>query len=77
MHELGIVQEVVEIVSEKSGGASVTRLVLEIGRLTAVLPDAIRFCFELATEDTPLAGARLEIVETAGDELRIREMEVL
>jgi hydrogenase nickel incorporation protein HypA/HybF len=66
MHELGIVQEVVDIVAARSGNAPVRRLVLEIGKLSTVLPDAVRFCFDVATEGTPLAGAMLEIVEVPG-----------
>ena len=66
MHELGIVQQVVEIVAEASGGARVRRIVLEIGKLSTVLPDAVRFCFDLATEDTVAEGAELEIIETPG-----------
>ena len=109
MHELGIVEDVIERVCESSRGARVTRVVLEIGRLTAVLPDAVRFCFELAAEGTLAEGARLDIIETpgrarcracgaelaldrpfgrcacggtdlewlAGEELRIKEMEVV
>lgn len=66
MHELGIVQQVVEICAEASGGARVRRIVLEIGRLTAVLPDAMRFCFDAATEGTVAEGAELEIIEVPG-----------
>jgi hydrogenase nickel incorporation protein HypA/HybF len=76
MHELGIVQEMIEIVSTKSGGAKVKRIVLEIGKNTCVLPDAIRFAFHLASEETVADGATLEIVETSGEELRLKEMEV-
>ena len=66
MHELGIAQEIVAIVSEQSKGARVTRVVLEIGKLSAVLPDAIRFCFDLCSEGTVVEGAHLEILETPG-----------
>ena len=66
MHELGIVQQVIEIVSEASRGRKVCRVVLEIGRLSAVMPDAVRFCFDLAAEGTAAEGATLEIVETPG-----------
>ena len=66
MHELGIAQEVVRIVEEQAAGARVTSVVLEIGRLAAVLPDAVRFCFDLCVEGTVLEGARLVIVETPG-----------
>ena len=66
MHELGIVQQVLEIAAERSGGAKVTRLVLEIGRLSMVMPDAVRFAWDVATPDTVAEGARLEIIETPG-----------
>jgi hydrogenase nickel incorporation protein HypA/HybF len=66
MHELGIAQEVVAIVSEHAGGARVRRVVLQIGKLSAVLPDAVRFCFDLCAEGTAAEGALLEIIETPG-----------
>ena len=55
MHELGIAQEVVALVTERAGGARVTRVVLEIGKLAAVLPDAVRFCIDLCGEGTSMA----------------------
>jgi len=66
MHELGIAQEIVEIVCAQAGGARVKRIVLQIGKLSAVLPEAVRFCFDLCTEGTIAEGAELEIVEPAG-----------
>jgi hydrogenase nickel incorporation protein HypA/HybF len=66
MHELGIAQEIVQTVAEAAGSGRVTRIVLEIGVLSLVLPDALRFCFDLAAAETPLAGAELAIVETQG-----------
>ena len=66
MHELGVTQEIVAIVCEHARGAKVLRVVVEIGKLSAVLPDAVRFCFDLCAEGTPLEGATLEIVETPG-----------
>lgn len=66
MHELGIAQEVVRIASEGCGGARVKRLVLEVGKLSTVLPDALRFCFDLAAQETLLEGAALDIVEVPG-----------
>jgi hydrogenase nickel incorporation protein HypA/HybF len=65
MHELGIAQEVVAIVSEHARGR-VTRVVLEIGKLSAILPDAIQFCFDLCTEGTVVEGAELQIIEVPG-----------
>ena len=66
MHELGIAMQVVDALAERAGGARVTKVVLEVGMLAAVLPDSLRFCFELATEGTVVEGAELEIIERPG-----------
>jgi hydrogenase nickel incorporation protein HypA/HybF len=66
MHELGITHEIVEIACGHARGAKVKRIVLQIGKLSAVLPDAVRFCFDLCVEGTAAEGAELEIVEPAG-----------
>ncbi len=108
MHELSITRNVVAICAEQARG-KVTRVTLEIGKLSAVLPEAVRFCFDVCAKGTPIEGARLEIIETqgrgrcrtcggevlltqlfgrcacgsvdleliGGDELRIKEMEVV
>lgn len=49
---------------------------LDIGRQAGVLPDALRFCFDVCSRGTSVEGARLEIRETAGDELRLSEVEI-
>lgn len=67
MHEMSIVVGVVDAAVEHAGGGRVTRLVLEIGKLSTVLPDAVRFCFDLATEGTDVEGATLEILEVPGE----------
>ena len=66
MHELSIAKGIVEICAERAGDARVTRVRLEIGQLSAVMPDAVRFCFDVCARDTVLEGAELEIIETAG-----------
>lgn len=66
MHELGITRNIVEIVSERAGDAKVNRVLLEIGQLSMVVPDAIRFCFDVVSKDTVLEGAELQIKEIAG-----------
>jgi hydrogenase nickel incorporation protein HypA/HybF len=67
VHELAIVEGVVDAVAERLPGAQVTCVRLEIGALSGVVADSVRFCFELATEGTYLQGARLEITEPAGE----------
>lgn len=66
MHELGITQDIVAIVAEKAGERKVRSVTLEIGKLSAIMPDAIRFCFDLCAEGTVLEGAQLEIHEIDG-----------
>jgi hydrogenase nickel incorporation protein HypA/HybF len=77
MHELGLALEIVDIVTRRAAGAKVRRVVVEVGALAAVLPDALAFSFQLASDGTSAAGAELSIVELSGDELRVREMEVV
>ncbi len=63
MHELAITEGVVNAVTERLPDAKVTNVRLEIGALSGVVADSVRFCFDLVTEGTNLAGASLEIVE--------------
>ena len=61
MHELAVLQSIVDTVSEHARGGVVTRLSLGIGLLSGVSPHALQFCFELATRGTALAGAELVV----------------
>jgi hydrogenase nickel incorporation protein HypA/HybF len=65
MHELAIAESIVEAVGERLAGARVTRVVVEVGALACVEPDAIRFCFAACARGTVVDGAALEIVEIA------------
>jgi hydrogenase nickel incorporation protein HypA/HybF len=66
VHELAISEAIVSEVCERVGACSVVRVVVEIGQLSAVVPDAVRFCFDLAARGTMLEGAALEILEIPG-----------
>lgn len=66
MHEMAITQSVVNAIVEKLGDATVTGVTLEIGRLSGVVPDSVRFCFDVLCAGTTLDGARLDIDEPAG-----------
>jgi hydrogenase nickel incorporation protein HypA/HybF len=76
MHELGITRNVVAICAERAQGAQVLRVKLEIGKRAGVMADSVRFCFDICAKGTPVEGAMLEIVEPAGEELKVKEMEV-
>jgi hydrogenase nickel incorporation protein HypA/HybF len=66
VHELSITQSVVDAVTERTGDQRVVSVRLEVGRLSGIEPDSVRFCFELVTSQTMLEGARLDIVEPPG-----------
>ena len=67
MHEMGIAMQIIEIASasipQDAAGVRVERVNLKIGKLAAVVPESLRFCFEIASRETPLDGARLHIDE--------------
>ena len=67
MHELSITQNLVASIEEHVQGQRVKRVTLEVGKLSGVMADAIRFCFEACTENTLLARVRLEILEPEGE----------
>lgn len=66
MHELGVTRNIVAIVSEQAGEKQVSRVLLEIGKLSAIMPEAIRFCFDVCCKDTQLENATLQINEVPG-----------
>ena len=66
MHELSIATAVIDEVAkhvDAAGGGRVLSITLRIGRLSCVQEGALRFCFDLASADTKLSGARLEIID--------------
>ena len=67
MHEMGIALQIIEIATDSippdAGDVQVEKVNLKIGKLAAVVPDSLRFCFDVAIKDTPLDGAKLVIQE--------------
>ena len=66
MHEFGITTRIVAIVTKAAHGRRIETVTLEVGALAGVMGDAITFCFDALTQETALAGVRLEIVEIPG-----------
>ncbi|HUN67626.1 MAG TPA: hydrogenase maturation nickel metallochaperone HypA [Burkholderiales bacterium] len=78
MHELTLAENVLQIVEEAARRESLRRVHavrLEIGQISSVEPEAMRFCFDAVARDSVADGARLEIVTTAGTEMRVIELE--
>lgn len=62
MHEMSLAQSMIEIIEEEMQRhqARVLRSVrLNIGRMSAIVPESLSFCFEIITRKTKLEGARL------------------
>ena len=70
MHELSLMQSVVEIVDAAARAQGFTRVLevrLEVGRLAGVDAEALRFCFDVATASSCAAGSELVIDEVPGE----------
>lgn len=67
MHEMGIALNIVEIATAslpaEMKDIPIEKVNLKIGKLAAVVPASLRFCFEVVTKNTSFAGAKLQIEE--------------
>jgi hydrogenase nickel incorporation protein HypA/HybF len=63
MHELSIADAIVTIASRHAKGRPVSRVEVRVGHLRQVVPDSLRFAFELITAGTELEGAELALEE--------------
>jgi hydrogenase nickel incorporation protein HypA/HybF len=69
MHEMSLAEGVLQIVEDAAAAQGFTRVKtvwLEIGRLSSVEPEAMRFCFDVVTKDSLADGAALEIIDVPG-----------
>jgi len=69
MHEMALAEGMLQIVEEaarNNGARRVSAVWLEIGALSHVAPEALRFCFDAVTRGSLAESARLEIVTTPG-----------
>jgi hydrogenase nickel incorporation protein HypA/HybF len=80
MHELSIALSLVELASEelaRLGDVRLGAVHVRVGTLSGVVPEALRFSFDVAADGTTIAGARLEIEPVADSrELQLRGLEV-
>jgi len=64
MHEVSLMEEAVRVAVEaarESGGSRILKLRLRIGTMSGVVPEAMRFAFDVVCRDTMATGATLEI----------------
>lgn len=70
MHEMSLCEDVIRLIGEQARQQhfrKVRTVRLEIGRLSCVEAEAMRFAFDAVARGTLCEGARLEINETAGE----------
>jgi hydrogenase nickel incorporation protein HypA/HybF len=69
MHEMSLCESVLQIVeatARRHGATRVKAVRLEIGQLSHVEPDAMRFSFDVVTRQSIAQGATLEIEHVPG-----------
>ncbi|MCW8916982.1 MAG: hydrogenase maturation nickel metallochaperone HypA [Magnetovibrio sp.] len=69
MHELSICEGIVQIIEDQAveqNFTSVEKVRLEIGKLSGVELEALRFGFDVVTKNTIAENAELEIIELNG-----------
>ncbi|MBK8116352.1 MAG: hydrogenase maturation nickel metallochaperone HypA [Candidatus Accumulibacter sp.] len=72
MHEMSLAMGVLQIVEEAARAQRFRRVrsvLLEIGELSMVEAEAMRFCFDAVSRGTLAEGAVLNVVEVAGQGL--------
>jgi hydrogenase nickel incorporation protein HypA/HybF len=77
VHELGITQDLVDLVAERTTGRQVVAVNVRVGDASGVVAEAMAFAFDVVTYQTPLEGARLVIEEVAGEDLSLVSVELV
>jgi hydrogenase nickel incorporation protein HypA/HybF len=67
MHEMGIAIQIIDIakssIPKNLDGVPIERVNIAVGKMSAIVPSSLKFCFDIATKQTPLEGATLHIEE--------------
>jgi hydrogenase nickel incorporation protein HypA/HybF len=69
MHEMALCEGIIQILEDEARRQSFSRVItvcVEIGALSHVAPEAMKFCFEAVAARTIASGAVLEILELPG-----------
>ena len=61
MHELSLCGSIYEIVDRAAAGRAVTVIHLQVGQMRQVVPDTLRYCWTLVSDQSELAGSELEV----------------
>ena len=70
MHEAAIAKEVFDIAQQamtENGLTRLTRIVMDIGEYSAVVPEQLQLVFQIAVHNTAMDGCVLEIHDLPGE----------
>jgi hydrogenase nickel incorporation protein HypA/HybF len=70
MHELSVMSQIVEAITEEAGSRGATRVenvTIELGEFTMLGEEQMRFAFEVLAKGTIMEGASLDLRKTAGE----------
>jgi hydrogenase nickel incorporation protein HypA/HybF len=78
MHELSVALSLIELAEEEGErlGGRVCAVHIKLGALAGVVKDALLFSYEIACQDTVLAGSQLVIEDTPLRELELVALEI-
>lgn len=66
MHELALSEQIVSAIVERTRPARVLVVHLVIGKVSGVVAESVRFCFDLVAAGSTVEGALLDIEEPPG-----------
>jgi hydrogenase nickel incorporation protein HypA/HybF len=69
MHEMSLAEGVLQLIEDAARQQNFEKVVtvwLEIGQLSGVEVEAMKFCFDAVTQGSVAAGARLELIALPG-----------
>ena len=66
MHELSVAQNIVDIVLEsvtEKDRSGVKTILIEVGEMSGIVPDSLKFCFDVIKTETPLKNSEMQITK--------------
>ena len=69
MHEISLLESILDLIEENArneGYSHVNRVCIEIGELSCVEPEALRFAFDVVMKNSLVEGAKLDILTIHG-----------
>ena len=78
MHELSVALSLIDLATQEGHrlGGRVCAVHVKIGQLAGVAKEALAFSYDIACQDTPIAGSQLVIEDADGRELELVALEI-